>query len=356
MVDLRVRIAGVGEDDLTHWFIIDLVDPFTSQVLDRDRFRWAKGTKRILTNPPPDPANPPPDFVPILGPPIEANKFDYAEALTIAARHFLRRQGLLQRRPGLAWTPVTLNRLSGQPVARGDPNSDKLARMRGAEALVGDPAITGTIRRRQFGSGTVTTISADFDGDSRDDIPSCITSGNLRVGVNVLGQDFRTYIRFPLGSLPATDTITNVDLIVNRVTGFGVDILADIQAYNTNGQADPSPDTCATRRTRCADDATPYVDDTTVFQGLNGIRTIDLGANADADVEAAKDGVNRFAIGLNENTAGNNNFFTMEGLEDAGTDEPKLEITHSAAAAADEIGAPGSTVWAMNRQVLILPY
>ena len=330
-MNIRLKISDCGEDAICHWIIVQLLDHVTGVIYDEDKFRWAKATKFVLTNSPPDPLNPPDGWIPIFTGPREANKFDYNEMINLAARHFLRRQGLIVRKPGLAWNPSSFTKISGLDVVKTEFNSDKLAKMQGALFNVQAPDVIGQLTELHLPMGTVTTISADFDGTLVESPLTCTDGGTtLNIGINGIGFYLRTYARFPLASIDASDSITNVQLIINVLSINGGGSEADIQAYNQDGQADVEADTCANKDTRTANDATPYLDNITDFT-TTGIKTLDLGTDADSDVEAAKDAVDRFSLAINENanvTTGDNS--TFEAIEDAGTDEPKLEVTHTA--------------------------
>ncbi len=340
-MDLKLRIADGGEDSLVYWFTVELLSP-AGDVLDRDRFRFAKQFKRVLKNPPPDGSNPPPDWKPLMSVPRESNVFDYDILMDIAARHFLRRQGLIERGvAGQAWEPAGWAKRQGADLALPPEDrrhipflKDRLAAMRGAELLVDAPGIGGKLRKLPLRAGTLLTISADFDGFGNG---GCADAGTTIVaGLNFPGSALRAYVKFPLATLPGGADVTDVDFKVNVVFASNAPVL-DVQAYNQDGQANVETDSCsapdAVRFPRCADDASPYLNNTTALQS-SGIKTLQLPAAADADVESAKGAVDRFSLGINENSlTGSNKNANLESLENAGTDEPKLVVTYADAAA-----------------------
>ncbi len=332
-----------GEDNVAHWFLVQLLS-MAGEVLDTDRFRWVKSTKRPTMNPY-EGSDQPPGWKPRWGRVRESNVFDYKDIADVASRHFMRRQGLV---PGgktrgakgrLAWTPASWTKVQGADIVLPEQAQRHIpflaqrdAAMRGAILEITAPDISGELRKVNGHIGTVSTISNNLDG--RWDTGDFCSDGaqNTFLGTDP-SNDLRGYFRFSLSSISATDTIDNVEFKfnVNQVRAAPYD--CDIQAYDQDGQADPGADTCAQRGTRCFNDATPYLDQTGDLDST-GIKTLDLGTDADTDVEAAKDAVDRFSLAINENgmPGGIGEGPVVEGTENAGTEEARLVVTHSAPA------------------------
>lgn len=334
-MDLRLRIVEQGEDGRAHWFVVQLLSVAAGEVLDADMFRWVKATKRVLLNPEEVEAAPldMQELVARFSAPREANHFSYHELADIAARHFLRRQELIQRGvPGLAWTPTGFRR-EGGGLDTG-PLAARRQAMVGAELLIDAPDVSGSLRLMAPALGTVTTISTDYDAygtsSTKIDTGTIIIVRPADVGFTEL----RMATRFPLTSLPADDTVSNADIKTNVVLVEDWSSTAgswDLEGYNLDGQADPSADAAADFYSRC-DGGTPYVTGTTVYR-TTGLKTVTLAGDANSDIEAAKDAVDRFTLAWNVAGQSDNNSTNdrcnHEASEDAGTDEAKLILTHA---------------------------
>jgi hypothetical protein len=146
----------------------------------------------------------------------------------------------------------------------------------------------------------------------------------------------RCAIRWSLDDLLANPTVTKVELhILVPINGEGeVSGLWDIQPYDNDGQTDPCSETGLTFYNHC-NPATTYVNDTTEFRTI-GWKTFDLGAQACADVEAAKAAVNRFSLGIHEE-GDNDDATLLVGRGALGANAAELIITY-------EEEAPPATV------------
>lgn len=325
-MNIRLRIADSGEDALAHWLRVDLLSA-TGEILDWDIFRYVKQTKRVITNSDElEAQGVPDDAIELFAEweEQEANHFDLATLADTASRHFLRRQGTLVK--GQQWAPKS--HTSDRPEPTDDKLSDRRPRMHGALLEVGAPDIRGTLRKVDKPRGTVTTISAQHDGH-RFPPTGCSTSATeISIGDS---DDIRAYAQFSLSSLPTDPDVSNVDLKV-KVTTNHASAEVDIQAYNQNGRASPNDDCSipdpALAYTRMGNDASPYIEAGTQYQ-TTGVKTIDLGASADTDVEGAKASVIRFSLGWKQDDESDTWLVKHEALENAGTDEPKLVITHT---------------------------
>jgi len=342
-ITFELRIVDSGENSLVHWLEIELLGE-SNEVLDRDRFRWVKATKRVLLNQPKlnEFGVSPPNWIPKFSEPIEANKFDYDEIGDTASRHFMRRQGFvpsgsLRGEGKVAWEPNSITKLSGENIDLSvGSNTDRIALMKGTILSI-STNINEQLKPVNGHIGTVTTISASWDAfalkDNTDDgfiCPTTTTDVTISRGkIEAFGLDLtgRVQLRFDVNVIGDV-SVSDVDLKVNIVSQLGA-LKVDIAAYDTNGQTDPTLDSCSNRWTRSAT-GNLYVNDTTVFQST-GIKTVDLGTTADTDVEAARDSNSPYSLGLNEdNTSASGIKNTkLEALENSGTDEPKLVVTHS---------------------------
>src|SRR3990172_7613523 len=153
----------------------------------------------------------------------------------------------------------------------------------------------------QVAGATTIEIPANFDGDTRGAYDDGITATTVRAGGYM--YRWRAYWRFPLDSLPTGATVTDVKLKVNVAELEQEPACAvctwDFQGYDQNGQADPETDPptgADSRRTRSGNDPTPYVDETTAVSTL-GFHTLQFPSEANTELMAAKEAVNRFSIG-----------------------------------------------------------
>ena len=330
MLDVRLRLTASGHDGLAHWFTIELLPADAAVVLDADRFRFPVVLGRRLLNPPDDSLNPPPDWQPDWSPLHNVNGFAFPALADLAARHFLRRQGLEPggRADASVVTPTSVAELTGRPDADADLTARRLA-MAGAEIAVRLPTSGELHPVSGPAPGTVTTIATDYDGNAVNGTGGDDTSTTLGVGFNT-SSAYRGYIRFPLAAIPDSAVVDNVDLrLYVSSIGGSAPVTVDLQPYHASsrGLTDPQPDSLATRFARCVDAATPYVNNTGVL-GTTGSKTLDLGTTADADVRNAL-ASDRFSVALNEDSmASGVHIANLAAIEHATQEEAKLVVTH----------------------------
>lgn len=329
MTIARLVVVDRGEDRQSHWFRAALRDVATDEILDADRFRFIKATRAVLLNPPHDPADPPRGWEPSYEN-REGNIITYDRLVRTVARHFMRRQpgSLVPRIPGRVWTPPEYTRRGGTDVIDSDSQIVRLQKMISGGfdvplSTLGDPELV----RVRAHEGTVAVISVDWDRYT-DETLFCFTSANLIVG-KANDTIARFPLRFPISSIPDEATIDDVDVgfdVYQNTAGT-----ADIQHYHTDGTTDPSGDTCANQYARCAGQ-TPYVNDYAMTP--TGNHSVDLGTDADADVEAALTG-SYFSLGFNENgSSGTNDNSWIYGLAHATGPEADLTVTYTVGAVA----------------------
>lgn len=181
-------------------------------------------------------------------------------------------------------------------------------------------------RREVAGTGSL-TINADFDAQWKTG-NICTTNGSTIYWGHDTSLNYEyLYARFPLvdlNSLPAGATITKVTLSTTQESRQGFPTVK-VQAYNQDGQADPTADTCVTVGTRSKDDPTPYI------SSSQGTGSWDLGAQGILDINAAKVAVDRFSVAVNTSgMAGNEypNTWTVYATEN-GTNVPRLIIDYT---------------------------
>lgn len=330
---LSCFILDQGEDALTHWFEIEL--RAGEVILDGDIFRYVKATKRVLLNPQFDldgnQISPDIQIPAAIWEDREGNSFDYDTVMDTAARHFLRRQGMLTKLE--QWSPDIITRKSGTVVSKTDGRTLAARRvlMSGATVDISTPTKSGTLQKLDLHRGTVSTISADYDAEVNANGTKTTDLTVLNISTSGISSLIRrrTVARFPLAAIGASDIISNVDIKINVLTTPTATSEGRIQAYNIDGQADPNVDIGSDVYSRIKDDGTPYLSGHT-FPDSTGIKTLTIAA--DADVEAAVDTPDRFSLGMSWTSPENasTDGFDMESSENAGTDEPKLVVTHAA--------------------------
>lgn len=192
------------------------------------------------------------------------------------------------------------------------------------------------------------TFSDDADwGSDVDD------SGNKYVqdGADWAGKDtgdniYRTANKFTISTLPTDHGVDQVDLEVSvtTVVAMGSDTNS-IGPYNGDGQADPESDAGSTMYTRCDVSSDNYVSGTTTLR-TTGIKTFtDLGAQANADVEAARDAGTIFSVAVKldaETFNATDNYIQFEEFDE--TNPFSLTVTHSATSTT-MIADAGSYAW-----------
>jgi phosphoenolpyruvate-protein kinase (PTS system EI component) len=158
---------------------------------------------------------------------------------------------------------------------------------------------------------------------------------------------YRVANRFTITDLPADATVTQVDLEVTvlAVTDAAA-LLWDMDGYNGTGQGNPEADSGAAMYAACAI-AGVYRNDLTEFRTTGTKTFTDLGATANADVEAARDAGTTFTIALRETTdvVG---LFRAELAEYTHATPPKLTITYTPAGGG---GPPSDVIFTSHRIV-----
>lgn len=170
-------------------------------------------------------------------------------------------------------------------------------------------------------SADVDTGGTKYPSDGFDSAGSVSGFGDLRIGV-----------KWDISSLPATATVDQVGLTLEVIAVSGVSgDNWDIGPYNGDGQADPESDAGSTMYSRCDVSSDLYVDDTTQLR-TTGTKTFsDLGAAAEADVEAARDAGTIFSIGIRMSVEpGSGDEYSALDEYDA-TNPPVLTITYTPA-------------------------
>ena len=167
----------------------------------------------------------------------------------------------------------------------------------------------------------VSAAGTKFPGDGSD---YCGGSGSA---------NYRVANAFDPSIAGSGSTISKVELSINvaSVTSAG-SLLWDILSYLAAGLASPEIDTGADMYAGCAS-GNLLIDNSIEFR-TTGLKTIDLGAQAVTDVQAALDGGNFYSLAIRETTdttAASRCEFT-EYTD--GTNPPKLIITYTA------VGAP----------------
>lgn len=143
------------------------------------------------------------------------------------------------------------------------------------------------------------------------------------------GSEYRVANKFTISSLPTDDTVDQVDTDIDVGVSAGASGQHALGPYNGDGQADPEADAGGTMFTRCDVSGDNYTSGV-IFNGT-GVKTFtDLGAQAESDVEAARDAGNIFSLAYITTNA--NSSCELEEYTDA-TNPPSLTVTHSTAGA-----------------------
>ena len=313
---LKLTILRTWETELIHWLSIRMEEP--GYLTYEDNFGWVKAKAQVNVGT---------EEVPIWEL-REKNAFDYQSIAEIAARHFLRLNGRIPpewRKAGGAWPTVSVKLLKGG-AKLSQSLSTRFKELVGAEleATINWPWLSQWEKPKL---GDVLTISADYDAYVETTPTKTATTVILKIGYSTTTDFYRTGVRIPLTSLPSNPTISDVDLVV-KVTDAASAQTVDVQAYNLNGQADPEVDAAAAFRDRCADDATPYLAANTFGETL-GVKTLQLPAEANTDVQNAKAAVNRFSLGFQRVGGTSGAAIQIEAIENSATDEAKLTITYT---------------------------
>ena len=206
------------------------------------------------------------------------------------------------------------------------------------------PAFVGGIR-------SWTALTTELTAQNSNDVDQSGSRGDWishAMGV----QDplvYRTYILFDLSTISPSAVINGIelDLYCSYVTPANTDT-GTIGPYNGNGQANPVTDSGSLAYSRCEVSADYYITASTQFQST-GQKTFVLGAQAVADLLAAKAVGNTFAIAIRQDveTTGSNHWSAIEGYTTATPPVLRLLSTSSAQPtitnAGDEDFYPGET-------------
>lgn len=141
-----------------------------------------------------------------------------------------------------------------------------------------------------------------------------------------VGDATRTGNKFDITSLSASDTVTQVDcsVTVNDTDAAG-SLSWYLGPYNGDGQADPESDSAATMFSRCDTSADKYLT-TTVYRTTGTKTHTNLGSQANADVEAARDAGTIFSLAWRADSEGSGHTAFDEYT---GANPPTLTITYT---------------------------
>jgi len=166
---------------------------------------------------------------------------------------------------------------------------------------------------------TRVSITADHSNDVTPNARGNWTGHSIGPQSEIL----RTYLRFPLSAIPIGATITAVTLLVNCVYVVGNDVFF-IGPFDGNGRADPTTGSAAQAFERADLSQRLYVINTSLRS--EGAKTIDLGAGAVADLQAAL-GVSKISLALRvQNETGNDHFAAIDGY--TLSTAPILQVTY----------------------------
>ncbi len=163
------------------------------------------------------------------------------------------------------------------------------------------------------------------------------------------GASYRVANRFDISELPVDATVNQVDFEITVLSVVSASaLLWDIDGYNGTGQGDPEADSGATAYAACAITGV-YINDTTQFRTTGTKTFTDLGATANADVEAARDAGSTFVVAIRETTDTTANELAKFD-EYIGANPPRLTITYTAAGGPEQdspakIHVPQSARW-----------
>jgi hypothetical protein len=211
------------------------------------------------------------------------------------------------------------------PIALPAPGVSRTLTLAPAAAAVPfvlpDPAV--------YVGATTTCTESAYGADVRIDGLKGHLDGDDFAGTDGSGNAWRWALKFPVSGI--SGTVIRVELVVTVAVVVGTPTTWDIGPYGTNGQDDPNADTGATMFSRCAN-AGEYANDTNVF-GTTGSKTINLGAQAVADLQAAIAG-GSFSVSCRYNGAGTGVGGALQEYDPIGTTagEPELCVTTAAGA------------------------
>lgn len=329
---LQLEIINTDETPGMFWFVIRLTE---GKLSFEDRFAWVKSKAWIYTGPPiplPRDSDPPRrQDRPDLWEEREKNHFTYDEIVQTAVHEFLRVTGRIDpiaKAKGFTWPLYPFH------LTRGNPALPLSLRQRASSMIGAQISLAQELPKEALQPpsppGDVYTISTDWDATImwEPDAWFMMTNWSLFIGYRFTGAPYqidRMVCRFPLTALPGGVSIASVDFKNNCTFAGDAPATWDIHPYNGDGQANPATDSPATCAARILV-GTPYLDDLIDWR-TTGIKTMLLSSAANTDVENAKAAVNRFSLGGHQEDETLVENATLEQLEAAGTDEPKLIVT-----------------------------
>src|SRR5690606_2122829 len=143
--------------------------------------------------------------------------------------------------------------------------------------------------------GTVANIDADYNRESDGNAKIVFSGDRVRLLITSSTPGTRPGWRFPLSALP-TATVNDVTFQVNVVIeNIEAGDLTHLNAYDSDGQADPESDDAATFYTNCG--GTTLVTDNSEFH-TTGSKIIDLGVTATGQVEGNIGSPDRWSLGM----------------------------------------------------------
>lgn len=201
--------------------------------------------------------------------------------------------------------------------------------------------------KRAFMGGRAANANAVFCGpspvvynDSRVDKLWATSSSEINISARVPGGTegtgrasnfpLRTYWKFDASKI--STGIASVSLQTNNTFPSGT-ISSDaftFRRYGTNGQGNPDGDALATAYANCVSGAT-YVASDTAWR-TNGVKTINLGATAVTDLNAARlaGGTFTVTVAMDGEGSGANRFAVPLGFDSANRgDKPFLQVTYN---------------------------
>jgi len=123
------------------------------------------------------------------------------------------------------------------------------------------------------------------------------------------GVQLRVPNKFTISTLPATDTVDQVDfdIYVSSVTGAGSSSWI-LGPYNGDGQANPQSDSASNAFSRSNVSSDNYLTGITAFRTTGQKSFTDLGAQANTDVENARDAGTIFSLAIRMTSESGNNY------------------------------------------------
>ncbi len=202
-----------------------------------------------------------------------------------------------------------------------------------AERDVSQAGVTLTTVATSLAVGEVFTIDpsfsddADWSADIQDDGTKFPSDTSDFIGMESGPKTYRTAIKFTISSLTAGDDVDQVDLQVLCSQAHSASY--EFGCYSTDGQDDPEADAGSTAYTR-SDPGNIYLT-TTTFGSTISFTYTDLGAQAQADVKAAKVAGTIYSMAIKLTTESGTDHADTAEFDQA--DPPTLTVTHSTPAA-----------------------